>query len=102
MYVGIDKGGGTRKGFVFEFYEVDLDKFENLEKSSIRLFSGRLDSSNDFNDWNNFSFLIKIVKKDINIELLRFRVRVRVAEREFIEIFRIIVVDLRFENEVMV
>lgn len=88
--------------FVFEFYEVDLDKFENLEKSSIRLFSGRLDSSNDFNDWNNFSFLIKIVKKDINIELLRFRVRVRVAEREFIEIFRIIVVDLRFENEVMV
>lgn len=88
--------------FVFEFYEVDLDKFENLEKSSIRLFSGRLDSPNDFNDWNNFSFLIKIVKKDINIELLRFRVRVRVAEREFIEIFRIIVVDLRFENEVMV
>lgn len=88
--------------FVFEFYEVDLDKFENLEKSSIRLFSGRLDSLNDFNDWNNFSFLIKIVKKDINIELLRFRVRVRVAEREFIEIFRIIVVDLRFENEVMV
>lgn len=88
--------------FVFEFYEVDLDKFENLEKSSIRLFSGWLDSSNDFNDWNNFSFLIKIVKKDINIELLRFRVRVRVAEREFIEIFRIIVVDLRFENEVMV
>lgn len=102
MYVGIDKGGGIRKVFVFEFYEVDLDKFENLEKSSIRLFSGRLDSSNDFNDWNNFSFLIKIVKKDINIELLRFRVRVRVAEREFIEIFRIIVVDLRFENEVMV
>lgn len=88
--------------FVFEFYEVDLDKFENLEKSSIRLFSGRLVSLNDFNDWNNFSFLIKIVKKDINIELLRFRVRVRVAEREFIEIFRIIVVDLRFENEVMV
>lgn len=88
--------------FVFEFYEVDLDKFENLEKSSIRLFSGRLDSLNDFNDWNNFSFLIKIVKKDINIELLRFRVRVRVAEREFIEIFRIIVVDLWFENEVMV
>lgn len=102
MYVGTDKGGGMRKVFVFEFYEVDLDKFENLEKSSIRLFSGRLDSSNDFNDWNNFSFLIKIVKKDINIELLRFRVRVRVAEREFIEIFRIIVVDLRFENEVMV
>lgn len=102
MYVGTDKGGGTRKVFVFEFYEVDLDKFENLEKSLIRLFSGRLDSSNDFNDWNNFSFLIKIVKKDINIELLRFRVRVRVAEREFIEIFRIIVVDLWFENEVMV
>lgn len=102
LYAGTDKGGGTRKVSASEFHEVDLDKFENLEKSPTRLLSGRSDSPNDSNDWNNSSPPTKTVKKDINIEISRSRARVRAAERELIEISRTIAADLRSENEVMV
>lgn len=102
LYAGTDKGGGTRKVSASEFHEVDLDKFENLEKSPTRLLSGRSDSPNDSNDWNNSSPPTKTVKKDINIEISRSRARVRAAERELIEISRTIGADLRSENEVMV